>query len=184
MTEQELLAVLNAHSRFITIELPAPVNKIVLGIVMCQDNSRIIFESYIAHTDEKDSFVKYQRPDYYFMDREKNSDSEIASQFRISIKNTYGQRLRKYIADILKAEQVSGADWEKYRIKGNFETISFEDFTNQYSANEDFFNVIARNTNFDKLKELIETHNIIKNSITSIPIEITEDDLKKIDNAE
>ena len=63
-----------------------------------------------------------------------------------------------------------------------FKTLSFEDFKNQYSVNEDFFNVIARNTNFDKLKEFIEAHKIIKNTIEIIPIVITEDDLKKIDN--
>ena len=63
-------------------------------------------------------------------------------------------------------------------------TLSFEDFKNQYSVNEDFFNVIARNTNFDKLKEFIEAHKIIKNTIEIIPIVITEDDLKKIDNVE
>lgn len=65
-----------------------------------------------------------------------------------------------------------------------FKTLSFEDFKNQYSVNEDFFNVIARNTNFDKLKEFIEAHKIIKNTIEIIPIVITEDDLKKIDNVE
>lgn len=65
-----------------------------------------------------------------------------------------------------------------------FKTLSFEDFKNQYSVNEDFFNVIARNTNFDKLKEFIEAHKIIKNTIENIPIVITEDDLKKIDNVE
>ena len=65
-----------------------------------------------------------------------------------------------------------------------FITLSFEDFKNQYSVNEDFFNVIARNTNFDKLKEFIEAHKIIKNTIEIIPIVITEDDLKKIDNVE
>lgn len=184
MTEQELLDTLNAQSRFITIELPPPVNKIVLGFVICQDDAKIIFESYIAHTDSSDSFVCYKRPDYYFMDAEKNSSNEIVSQFTISIKNTYGQRLRKYIADILIAEGVSGADWKNYQITRKFKTLSFEDFKNQYSVNEDFFNVIARNTNFDKLKEFIEAHKIIKNTIEIIPIVITEDDLKKIDNVE
>lgn len=182
MTEQELVNLLNTNCRFVTIELPSPVNKIILGIVLCQDNTKVIFESYIAHTDDNDSIVKYKRPDYYFMDKQKNASSEITSQLKISINNTYGQRLAKYITDILKEENVSGADWENYRITGKFKTLSFDDFQNQYSVNEDFFNTIANSTNFEELKEFIEAHKITKNSIEVIPIEITEDDLKKINN--
>ncbi len=198
--DTELIKKLEENSLVAVITLPSPVNNIIIALVECEDETGVIFESYIAHQSDNETLVQYKMPDYYFMDKSKNNRESIDNQESYFVDHNIGTipkddndksifrigcGLAKYITKILENANVPKKNWGNYKVELNdYQSMDFKHFHSIYSNYTGFFNKIIETTNFKEFREFLNKHKLIKSCIKTFHIEIKEDDLIKINNAE
>lgn len=172
---------------FATVALPSPINNLIIGFVQCEKKSYVFFECYVAHTNDfEDTLGTIKQTDNYRINLE-NSDFELVEdQLEISRTHNLTHGLQNYINTIIKEKNVPAQFFNDYNLSNaEIRIINLKDFETNYSLYKKFFDILAKHTQSNKLKDFIEINKMISNHVKIDPItEPDEIDEQKISNAE